>query len=185
MNSRIIREVDSTLAQISAREEERLIQSILSANRLFIAGAGRSGLMMRAFAMRLTQLGLKTCVVGETTTTNITPGDLLLIGSGSGTTGSLTLMAQRTKALGTGLALITIFPASPIGKIADTVVHIPAPRPQIDIFAEQENTFISQQPMGSLFEQSLFLFLESVVLELMERTNMDAQKMYARHANLE
>ena len=39
--------------------------------------------------------------------------------------------------------------------------------------------------MGSLFEQSLFIFLDLVILRLMQRTALDSAGMFKRHANLE
>ena len=39
--------------------------------------------------------------------------------------------------------------------------------------------------MGSLFEQSLLLFLDSVILRLMELQGNDSDTMFTRHANLE
>jgi 6-phospho-3-hexuloisomerase len=39
--------------------------------------------------------------------------------------------------------------------------------------------------MGSLFEQSLGLMLDIVILQLMDELGMDAEQMFTRHANLE
>ncbi len=54
--------------------------------RVFVAGAGRSGLVLRMAAMRLMHLGMTVHVAGDTTTPAISSGDLLLVASGSGTT---------------------------------------------------------------------------------------------------
>ena len=45
--------------------------------------------------------------------------------------------------------------------------------------------FRSVQPMGSLFEQSLLICLDYVILILMDKTQITAEEMFARHANLE
>ncbi len=65
--------------------------------------------------------------------------------------------------------------------MAEVVLTIPAPTPKI----ERDLGFTSVQPMGSLFEQSLMLVLDSLVLCLMDRIGMSAQEMFSRHANLE
>jgi 6-phospho-3-hexuloisomerase len=39
--------------------------------------------------------------------------------------------------------------------------------------------------MGSLFEQSLLVVLDAVVLELMQRRGESSESMFLRHANLE
>lgn len=183
----IIEEIGRVLNLISKEETDRFADRILSAGQLFIAGAGRSGLMMRAFAMRLMHLGLNACVVGETTARNIAIGDLLIIGSGTGATGSLVHMAGKVKEIGAGLAVITVCPGSAIGKLADALVCIPALNPWIvQVDAEgKAASFISRQPMASLFEQCLLIYLDAMILRLMEFKGIDVREMYARHANLE
>lgn len=177
----IARELAGSLDAISPEEGERLVEAILKAGQVFVAGAGRSGFMVKAFAMRLMHLGHASFVVGETVTPNIGKDDLLLIGSGSGETGSLVSMANKARRIGAAIAAVTIFPESAIGKIADIVIAVPSPTPK----GSAATAFSSVQPMGSLFEQSLLLFLDSVILRLMERDGRDSGMMFARHANLE
>lgn len=177
----VIEELSKTLGQIDDQSAEALTEKLLGAGKILVAGAGRSGFAAKAFAMRLMHMGFDAYVVGETVTPNLEPGDVLLIGSGSGETGSLVSMATKAKALGGTLALVTIFPESTIGKLADISVRIPAPTPK----AASDNGLTSIQPMGSLFEQSLFLFLDVVILKLMEVKSKDSGTMFKRHANLE
>ncbi len=80
----IIEELTSTVEAIDATETKELADAVLQANRIFLAGAGRSGLMGKAFVMRLMHMGLDAYVVGETVTANLREGDLLIVGSGSG-----------------------------------------------------------------------------------------------------
>ena len=179
--SKIIEELNNTLCAIDLMHTNELVDLVLSANSIFIAGAGRSGLAAKGFAMRLMHMGMNAYVVGETTTPNIRPGDLLLIGSGSGETASLSAHAKKGKDIGAKLALITIFPDSTIGSLADVVVQIPAPTPKV----EADSGFMSIQPMGSLFEQCLWLFLDTAVLMMMDINRDDSGNMFNRHANLE
>jgi len=177
----VIRELERTLASISPQEADQLVQLISSAKRVFVAGAGRSGLAVKAFAMRLMHMGFTVYVVGEIVTPGLEAGDLLLIGSGSGATASLVTMAEKAKKLGARIALITILAASAIGQRADVTVRIAAPTPK----AEDARQFSSIQPMGSLFEQSLLIFLDIIILKLMEAKSVNASAMFERHANLE
>jgi D-arabinose 5-phosphate isomerase GutQ len=39
--------------------------------------------------------------------------------------------------------------------------------------------------MGTLFEQSMFILCDSLILGLMQRTGVNAAQMFERHANLE
>lgn len=178
--SSIQKELSQIADRISETEAETLVQHIVQAKRIYVAGAGRSGLMMRAFAMRLMHLGLDSYVVGETVTPGLSAGDMLLIGSGSGETKSLLSMAQKAKSLQATVAVVTIFPESSIGKLSSLSVSLPgSPKDQ------SQNTAETIQPMGSLFEQTLFLFLDAIILRLMDIRKLDSQAMYSRHANLE
>lgn len=177
----VIKELEQTLSHISADDAERLLKIIIASKKILVAGAGRSGLAMKAFAMRLAHMGFKSYVVGETITPHFEQGDLLLIGSGSGETGSLVCMAEKAKKIGGSIALITILPESSIGRLADVTIKIPAPTPK----ATGAEAWVSIQPMGSLFEQSLLIFLDSVILKLMEEMTNDSANMFKRHANLE
>ena len=175
----IVRELAAVMERLDGDSCEALCDEILSARRIFLAGAGRSGLAVRAFAMRLMHLGLAAYVCGETTTPGAGEGDLLLIVSGSGETGGLPAAAKRAKSLGCRVALATVRPESTIGSLADCVVSVPAPTPKA------AHGFCSIQPMGALFEQSCLVLLDAVVLRLMERLGADEAAMYARHANRE
>lgn len=181
LTNRILDELRQTLHQVSGQSCAALADSILAARRIFVAGAGRSGLMVKGFAMRLMHLDLTAYVVGEMVTPSIGPGDLLVIASGSGATESLVSMAKKAKQIGSSIALVSIFPQSPIGSLADHTVHIPAPTPK----GSGENNARSIQPMGTLFEQSLLLTLDMVILLLMEKKAADSSGMFALHANLE
>ncbi|MCQ6558939.1 6-phospho-3-hexuloisomerase [Paenibacillus mendelii] len=177
----ILDEINRTVKSVSEAEVELFIHRLLAARSIFVAGAGRSGLMMRAFAMRLMHMGLNAYVVGEAVTPGIKEGDLLIIGSGSGETKSLVGMAEKAKQLGAGVAIITVKPESTIGLLAETIIHIPAsPKETAD-----RSGASTVQPMGSLFEQSILLLCDAVVLRAMEIQGIDAASMFGRHANLE
>ena len=179
--SAVADELSRTLTAISPAQMEQLADAILKAKRVFVAGAGRSGMMARCFVMRLMHMGLLAYIVGEVVTPGIAADDLLLIASGSGETASLVSMAKKAKQLGASTATVTIYPASTIGAMSDPVVSIHAPTSKSDI----DIGFRSVQPMGSLFEQSLLLCLDYVILILMDKTQITAEEMFARHANLE
>ena len=178
---RIAAELEYTLSRVDADAAEALADAILGAGKVFVAGAGRSGFAAKAFAMRLMHLGFNTFVVGETTTPDLAPGDLLFIASGSGETGSLVVMARKARSIGAKLATITVRPEGTIASLADVVVRVPAPTPKVDT----GDGFTSIQPMGSLFEQSAFVYLDAVVMRLMERLGTDSHRMFEHHANLE
>lgn len=70
----IIEELQRSISQLDEEETERMAELLLQSNKIFVAGAGRSGLMGRAFAMRLMHVGKEAYVVGETVTPGIEQG---------------------------------------------------------------------------------------------------------------
>lgn len=180
-SQQIVREIHDVLARVDRRQVEELVQAIISSRRLFLEGRGRSGLMMRAFAIRLTHLDIHCHVVGESTTPSLLKGDLLLVGSGSGETITTLLAARNAKASGGRVAALTTRGKSSLAQLADLLVVLPAPvRETSDI-----DTVATIQPMASLFEQSLLLLLDTIVMILKERLQLDERMMMARHSNLE
>ncbi|CAM4034818.1 6-phospho-3-hexuloisomerase [Paenibacillus alkaliterrae] len=176
----ILNELNRAEDQLADEQVEQLAASITAADRIFVAGAGRSGLMMRAFAMRLMHLGLDAYAVGDTVTRSFKKGDLFIIGSGSGETKSIVPMAEKARSLGGTVAALTLSPFSAIGRLADIAVRLPgAPKDHAD---NEEATI---QPMGSLFEQMLLLVCDAIVLRLMEMQDLRGKTMYGNHANLE
>ncbi|WEG14857.1 6-phospho-3-hexuloisomerase [Pullulanibacillus sp. KACC 23026] len=176
----ISKELQRSIGLISDAEAEELVNAILKATKVFVAGAGRSGFMGKSFAMRMMHMGIDSYVIGETITPNFEKEDLLIIGSGSGETKSLVSMAEKAKAIGGKLAAVTIFPESTIGQIADMAIQMPgSPKDQ------SESDYKTIQPMGSLFEQTVLLFYDALILRFMEKKGLDTNKMYGKHANLE
>jgi 6-phospho-3-hexuloisomerase len=179
--TKTLQELELVLDSIEESSIAPMLQVLRDADRIFIAGKGRSGLQMRAFAMRLMHLGLQAFVVDDVTTPGITAGDLLLTGSGSGQTPSLVGYAAQAKKEGAKLAVITADGTSPVALHADVLVLLPAPTPK----AKGKTTHQSIHPMGTLFEQSLGLFNDLLILLLMDKLGMDADEMFTHHANLE
>lgn len=178
----ILGELSSLYKRLEQDKVVGLLDALQSAHSVFMAGAGRSGMLLRCFTMRMMHMGKKAYMVGEVVTPAIRPGDLLLIASGSGETGSLVNMARKAKDIGAKLALVTANPESTITGLADAAIVLAAPTPK----AAGIISFVpSAQPMGNLFEQGMFLFLEAVIMELMARTGKTSDSMFKLHANLE
>ena len=179
----ILRELSYSLERISETQAEAFVKAVLAARRVYVAGTGRSLLMMRCFAMRLMHMELTAYVVGETVTPAIGPGDLLVIGSGSGETGTLKVMAKKARDVGASLALITAHPESTMGRMADVVVAIAAPT----VKNAGGNDFETVQPGASMFEQSLLLFGDMMVLEIQRLLGVTDknESMNRLHTNLE
>lgn len=187
MAARIITIAD----EISDEEIEALISEILNTNRVYTMGAGRSGLVAKAFAMRLMHLGFTAYVVGETVTPAMKPGDLIIVFSGSGATRTIADIAETAKGIGGRLCLITSKRDSRIARIADCVVIIESQRDKVaDESAEFEirqmmGEHRSFAPLGTIFETAAMVFADAIISRLMEIMSCRPEDLQCRHANIE
>ncbi|MCI4659507.1 6-phospho-3-hexuloisomerase [Cryobacterium zhongshanensis] len=167
------------LARESVDDLDRAADRVRAAERVFVLGAGRSGLALRMTAMRLMHLGLAVHVVGDATTPAITEKDVLVVASGSGTTTGIVRAASTAAGVGAGVVAITTDRTSPLGELADVVIVIPAATKQ------DHAGLISAQYSGGLFEQSLVLVGEALFDALWKDSGATAEELWPRHANLE
>jgi len=169
-----------SLREVSEGEVGELVEEIVGhrgGGRIFVVGAGRSGLVGRAFAMRLMHLGLNAYVVGETITPALKSGDTLIAISGSGRTRTVVEIARLARKAGGRVIAITSSKRSPLARISDHAIRIPSK-------LEGEGLECAP-PLGTLFELSCWIFLDAVVAELMERLAVREEDMRSRHTNLD
>jgi len=172
-------EIEQAMGLIGEEEAMRLVEAIEAARGVFCTGQGRSGLMIKAFAMRLVHLGLNAWAVGEVTTPAIGPRDLLVAASGSGETRTTLAIMQAAQERGAQTSAITAHPASPVARAADLVLEIRTP------ITGPAGPRASAQPPGSLFEQALLTVCDALVMVLMRRLGTTEEEMRARHTKLE
>lgn len=158
---------------------ERALDLLADAERVFVHGAGRSGLALRMTAMRLMHLGLEVHVVGEVTTPAIERGDVLLVASGSGTTAGIVQAARTAVDVGARVLAVSTTDDSPLAALADTTLVLPAATK-----TDRSGT-ASAQYAGSLFEQGVVLLGDALFHALWQRSGHDADDLWPRHANLE
>ncbi|MGC9134199.1 6-phospho-3-hexuloisomerase [Caldisphaera sp.] len=178
---------------IDVKEIDNLVNMLIEAynkkSKVLVMGAGRSGLVGKAFAMRLLHMGFNSYVLGETIVPSITKGDLAIAISGSGRTQLIVDAADAAKKVGSKVIALTTYPDSPLGSIADMVVKIPG-RSKIskmdDYFARQIlGLHEPLAPLGTLFEDTTMIFLDGIVYSLMTKLNISEDEMRSRHANIE
>lgn len=116
---------------VDPEQVEALADALAKAKRVYTAGWGRAGNVIRILGMDMSQLGKLVYCVGDNSTPSIHEGDILVVGSGSGNTKTISLIAQQAKDYGATVAMISGAPAedSIIGKIADINVMVPRVRP--------------------------------------------------------
>lgn len=176
----VLAEIKQVLSLINEEQVSELASAILKAKRIVVCGAGRVGMAIRGFGMRLGHLGLQAYTLGDSTVPGIGPEDLFLVASGSGETQTIYDLVEIAKKNGAQVGLVTGNPESRMGKIADILVQIKAPSKTKPV-----EGFVSIQPMTTLNEQCLGIFFDALVLQLMEKTGETHDTMWARHSNLE
>lgn len=170
-----------------------LTELILASPRIFICGAGRSGLIGRFFAMRLMHLDRIVYVVGETTTPAARTGDLLITISGSGKTQTVVDIAKMAKQAGAQMATIGLNTGngSSLDELADLRVKLDR---RLNPFQRQHYATTQRipqaereclTPMGTVFEIATLIYLEAVIAEVIRRQHVTENDMKKRHANLE
>ena len=184
--------VQTAADEMDYSEVNSLVDGILNAQqskrRIFVMGAGRSGLVAKGFAMRLMHLGFNVYVVGETVTPAVETGDLLIVISGSGESKSINEMSALAKAKGTRLASVTSNKDSTLGTISDSIVVVKGRTKMSGMdFMERQvvGSHISFAPLGTTFEITTMVFLDGVIAALMEITRKSEEDMKRKHATLE
>ncbi len=176
----VLSELHTALNSIDSAQVEQLIDAVLAADQVFFVGVGRVLLSLQAIAKRWAHLGIKTHFVGEITEPAITDRDLLIVGSGSGTTLFPAGIAQKAHQIGAKVVHIGSNPNSGLKDIAAFMVRIPV---RTKYYLDDE--IDSEQPMTSLFEQSLLLLGDIVAKMIIDRRHLDMKALWQYHANLE
>ncbi|MBG0738051.1 6-phospho-3-hexuloisomerase [Paeniglutamicibacter antarcticus] len=176
----VLSEITTVVQGVKREDIERLADVLAGASRIFATGEGRSGLMAKAFAMRLMHLGLPVHVVGESTTPSVQRGDVLVAISGSGTTAGTVRVAQQAAAVGAMVHVVTTDPDSPLASPAATVLVLPAATKY-----RCPGEAMTVQPLSSLFDQVTHVALDVVCLLLATRRKIDNAAAAAAHANTE
>ena len=176
----ILNEIDKVLSTVDNNEVNELIEKIINSNTIITAGAGRVGMAIKGFAMRLGHLGFKCFNLGDTTLPSIGKKDLFIVASGSGETQTIFDLVKIAHENQTDIFLISGNPKSRMGKLASKTLTLKAPSKTKSI-----DGFESIQPMTTLNEQSLAILFDSITLQIMERTGENHDSMWNRHSNLE
>ncbi len=185
--------IQKAVGEIDRKEVDMFIEALINAYRaskkVMVMGAGRSGLVGKAFAMRLLHLGFNSYVLGETIVPSVKEGDLVIAISGSGRTHLIVTAAETAKKVDAVVAAITSYRDSPLAKISDIVVVVPgrAKTSKMDDFFARQILGIHEPlaPLGTLFEDTAMVFLDGIIYALMVKLGINEDYMKRVHANIE
>lgn len=173
-------ECRKALEAVSSEETDRLIELLLKADQVFLIGVGRVMLSLQSFAKRLAHLGIKTHLVGEITEPALKPGDVLIVGSGSGESLFPKVIAEKAKKLGAIVVMIGSNRSSTIASLADLMIRVPT-----NTKMKCPDEIPSEQIMTSLFEQFLLLYGDIVTRMIAQKEQLVLEDLWEYHANLE
>ncbi|HTT73063.1 MAG TPA: SIS domain-containing protein [Thermoplasmata archaeon] len=165
--------VTVALDRVDPRAVGRAVEILSAAPQIFVYGAGRSGIIGRAFAMRLVQLGLRAYVIGESVTPIVHRGDAVFILSGQGESYSSIQTANIVRREGAELVVLT---ARGTSKLAHTATHLVA----LDFAEDPDRARFA--PLGTLFELASLRLCDALIAELMRARGETEATMRRRHA---
>lgn len=165
--------VTTSVSQIPPATVARAVEILMSARATFVYGAGRSGIIGRAFAMRLVQTGLTAYVIGESVTPIVSRGDAVFILSNRGESYSSMQTANIVRREGADLIVVTARPGSKLAHAATLLITF-------DLATDPDRNRYA--PLGTLFEAASLLLTDGLVAELMVQRNESEDSMRRRHA---
>lgn len=174
-------EIANVLDGVDKESINRACRMIADSRALLLYGCGREGLQMRGLAMRLYHLGVNASMVADMAAPPLGKGDLFIASAGPGELSTVTALMNVAKRDGASVLFFTATPDAGPAAIADLAVSIPAQTMADDL----ESTGRSILPMGSIYEGSLFVLFEMIILQLQALLNASAAEMRARHTNME
>lgn len=175
------KEIKNSLNKIDNKNSNIFIDKIITSKKVFVTGQGRSGLVSESFAMRLIQLGINAYHIGDCTTPAISKNDLLVAISGTGTTKITKIILEEAKQKKAKTILVT-------NKKTITEKN---KLKHIDLFIEitaktkKDYNKMSISPLGTLFEQASFIYLDAIIVLLMKKLKIKEKNLGNKHTNLE
>jgi len=186
----IVENLNEVIDRLDIEAIKAMLQKTMDSDRIFVMGAGRSGLVAKAFAMRLMHLGFSVYVVGETTTPAVRPQDVVIAISGSGETRSIADLGKIVKDIGSTLITVTSKKESTLGRISDIIVVLPS-KSKNDHDAggylekSMRGEYRNLPPLGTSFEITSMVFLDSIIAQLITLTGASEAELKSRHTNIE
>ncbi|MBD3205267.1 SIS domain-containing protein [Candidatus Bathyarchaeota archaeon] len=188
VSSWILQGINGIIQEADVKQIDEFINELVDSKdkRILVMGSGRSGFVARAFALRLMQSGFNVYVSGETITPALSPGDIVLAVSGSGTTKIIVTQAEIAKEIGATIMTITSQPTSQLAELSDTVLLIKG-RTKEDATIDYTRRTITGEydmaPLGTMFELSALILLDSIIAEIMKKLGKSELDLRKGHSH--
>ncbi|MBN1677111.1 MAG: SIS domain-containing protein [Candidatus Thermoplasmatota archaeon] len=169
----IINSIKRTLIDEPIEGTDEFVDIIIGSRRIFVYGVGRSGLIAKAFSIRLVQMGLEVYFIGETVTPIVDEGHAVIIVSHTGETMSAIQTANIVRRVGAKVVSLTANSHSKLAAASNLTIVIHPPK-------DEERKRLA--PLGTLFEDATLVYLDSVIATLMDKLGQSENAMRKRHA---
>jgi len=171
--NKIIKELESMWDGTDKKSVVELVDRLCRARdkKIVGLGAGRMGYAIQAFVMRLSHLGYRSYMVGDTTLPRVDSDTFVIVNTSSGETSSMKLYVDQCREAGSFIVAVTAGKKSTIALKADLMVSIP----KID----------SDQLMKTIYEQYSFLLFDYVSSKVFEKSQLNKEWVEQNHSILE
>ena len=104
-----------------------------------------------------------------------------MVSGGAGRMNHVGYVAQRGREAGATLIVVTAVPDSPLGRLADIIVRLPAQA----YLAENADVVPTVQPMGNLYEQAAIILYDTISIMMRDLMGQTEGDMEHHHRNFE
>lgn len=182
LSEAVAKEHKKVFELLSIDELKKAMEAVIKAENIFVFAAGREGISLRGFAMRLAHLGKRVHWLFDDTTVGIGKNDLYITSEGFGEVGSFSYYLEKVKQAGGSIMIFTGNPdGAHIKKFADYVVFIHATA----YLANRKDVVPTIQMMGNQYEQHLYMLCDIIIMLLTEEMGLTYDDLEARHRNVE
>jgi 6-phospho-3-hexuloisomerase len=169
----ILKELGQLNATLSEAEVNQFADILLTSygKKIVGLGAGRMGYSLQAFMMRLSHLGFKSFMIGDTALPRIGPEDIVVVNSSSGETPTILLLTQIAKSNGATILVITKNRSSSLVSLADYKI----------VYGDIDTS----QMMKTIYEQFSFLLFDLITSKLAKNVPLSIEQIEKNHSVLE
>ena len=180
----ILDELEKWLYSVSDEEINRFIAQIAISKNIIGYGAGRMGLSLKAFMMRLSHLNKYAYYYTDTNIPHVGKEDLYIFASGSGKTRTVLQLAEIAKEKGCRIASIVGDKDSPLAKLSDVVITFKSCNGGLNS-EDNSNKIDSIQIMSTLNEQGVYLLCDLIAKRYCDILMIEEKDLRNNHNNVE
>lgn len=167
---------------LDMNELQQILDVIEKAENVFLYAAGREGISLRSFAMRLAHMGKRAYWLFDDTTVGIKPGDLFIMTIGAGRVGSFEYLLNKVHEAGGKILLFTANPdGEQVVRYADYKLFIHS----TPYLLTRDDLVPTVQMMGNQYEQHLYMMCDVIIMLLVKQMGLTFDDLEARHRNVE